>query len=96
MSVKHRAQGKLPSGVVAHASGWMTVRQRAKQRLTELPLIVSDHADWAGLTQTIKDTGCDQLWVTHGREEALVHWAQTQGIEARALSLLGREEEGEA
>ena len=35
-----------------------------------------------------------RLWVTHGREDALVHYARSQGIEAEALSLVGFEEEG--
>ena len=84
---------RMDDPVVAHASGWMTVRQRAKQRLAELPLIVSDHADWDELTQTVQDVGCSDLWVTHGREDALVHWATQRGIAAQALSLVGREEE---
>jgi putative mRNA 3-end processing factor len=77
------------------ASGWMRVRARARQRGVELPLIISDHADWPELLATIEDTGCSHLWVTHGREEALVHAAKQRGLEARALSLVGLEDEGE-
>ncbi len=32
--------------LIAFASGWMRIRQRARQRGVELPLIISDHADW--------------------------------------------------
>jgi putative mRNA 3-end processing factor len=32
--------------------------------------------------------------VTHGRVEALVHMARSLGIDAEALHLAGREEEG--
>ncbi|MEM9880963.1 MAG: ligase-associated DNA damage response exonuclease, partial [Pseudomonadota bacterium] len=81
--------------ITAFASGWMRVRQRAKQRGVELPLIISDHADWDELTQTIRDVGARQVWVTHGREDALVHWCETQGIAAQALSLVGRDEAGD-
>jgi putative mRNA 3-end processing factor len=77
------------------ASGWMTVRQRAKQRGVELPLVISDHADWDELCQTIKDVGAPEIWVTHGREEALVHYATGRGIRARALALIGFDEEGQ-
>jgi putative mRNA 3-end processing factor len=76
------------------ASGWMRVRQRAKQRGVELPLVVSDHADWDELTATVAEVAPQQVWVTHGREEALVHWAQRQGWRARALALAGFDEEG--
>jgi putative mRNA 3-end processing factor len=75
------------------ASGWMGVRARARQRGAELPLIISDHADWAELTQTLKDVGAPKVWVTHGREEALVAYARSIGIDAEALHLAGREEE---
>ena len=66
---------RLPDPVTAMASGWMRVRQRARQRGVELPLIISDHADWDELTATLEDVGAPEVWVTHGREEALVHWA---------------------
>ena len=80
--------------VAALCSGWMGVRARARQRGAELPLVISDHADWAELTQTLKDVGAPKVWVTHGREEALVHYARSIGIDAEALHLAGREEEG--
>lgn len=86
---------RLPDPVTAMASGWMRVRQRARQRNVELPLIVSDHADWDELTATIAEIAPGEVWVTHGREEALLHWCSISGVPARALSLIGREEEAE-
>jgi putative mRNA 3-end processing factor len=84
---------RLPDPLVAMASGWMRVRQRAKARGVELPLVISDHADWDELTATIEEVGAPEIWVTHGREEALVHYAVKRGYRARALSLAGFEEE---
>ena len=81
--------------VIAHASGWMAVRARARQRGVELPLVLSDHADWGELTRTIRDTGAGEVWVTHGREEALVRWCALNGIPARPLRLVGYEDEPE-
>ncbi|NND49662.1 MAG: ligase-associated DNA damage response exonuclease [Rhizobiales bacterium] len=92
-SAKDRWARKLADPVVAFASGWMRVRRRARQSGVELPLVISDHADWDGLTSTITETGAGEVWVTHGREDALVHWCKSQGIAARALSMVGREEE---
>lgn len=77
------------------ASGWMMVRQRAKQRGVELPLVISDHCDWPELTATIAELKPGQVWVTHGREEALVRWCELQGIAARPLHLVGYEDEGD-
>ncbi|WP_020173357.1 ligase-associated DNA damage response exonuclease [Methyloferula stellata] len=84
---------KFPDPVAAFASGWMRVRARARQRGVELPLVISDHADWDGLCQTVRDTGCSRLLVTHGEADALVHWAKSQGIEAEPLHLMGYGEE---
>jgi putative mRNA 3-end processing factor len=84
---------RLPDPVVAMASGWMRVRQRAKQRGVELPLVISDHADWDELLATIADTAPGQVWVTHGAEDALVRQCALNGVAARALSLAGFEDE---
>jgi putative mRNA 3-end processing factor len=81
--------------VIGLASGWMRILQRAKQRGIELPLVVSDHADWPELIQTLKDVNPQELWVTHGQEDALMHYAQTQGYKARALAMVGMEREDE-
>jgi len=84
---------RLPDPLVAMASGWMRVRQRAKARGVELPLVISDHADWDELTTTIDEIAAGEIWVTHGREEALVHYARQKGYRARALALTGFEED---
>jgi putative mRNA 3-end processing factor len=81
--------------VVAFASGWMRIRARARQRGVQLPLVVSDHADWDELCATILETGCEELWITHGAEEALLHWAASRGLRARPLHLLGYGDEDE-
>jgi putative mRNA 3-end processing factor len=82
--------------VRAFASGWMRVRARARQRGIELPLVVSDHADWDGLTATVVATGAAKVWVTHGQEDALVHWCRMRGLDARPLAILGYGEEDES
>ncbi|MCV0428773.1 MAG: ligase-associated DNA damage response exonuclease [Roseibium sp.] len=82
--------------VAAMASGWMRVRARARQRGAELPLIVSDHADWDDLCRTIRETGASQVWVTHGAEEALVHWCELHGKRAQPLNMIGYDDGEEA
>ena len=92
-ALNDRWSRRLPDPITAMASGWMRVRQRARQKNVELPLIVSDHADWDELTETIREVAPTEVWVTHGREEALVHWCMTRQIKARALDLVGFEDE---
>lgn len=85
----------LPNVLTSMASGWMQIRARAKQRMVELPLIISDHADWDELLATLDDVGAPDVWITHGREDALAYEATKRGYKTRALTLLGFEEEGE-
>ena len=86
---------RFPDPVSCFASGWMRIRQRVRQRGVELPLVISDHADWDELTDTIRQTGAGEVWVTHGREEALVRWCELEGLAARPLHLVGYEDEGD-
>ena len=92
-ALQDRWSRRLPDPITAMASGWMRVRQRAVQRGVELPLILSDHADWDELTTTLAEIAPREVWVTHGREDALVHWCMTRQIKARALALVGYEDE---
>lgn len=80
---------KLPDPVIGFASGWMRLRQRARASGVELPLVISDHADWPELLRTLQDVDAPEIWVTHGTEDALIHAAQTQSRRARALRLIG-------
>lgn len=92
-AIADRWSRRFAEPLSAVCSGWMGVRARARQRGAELPLVISDHADWPELSQTLKDVGAPKVWVTHGREEALVFHARALGIEAEALHLAGRDEE---
>ena len=92
-AIADRWARRLPDPVVCLASGWMRVRQRARQRGVELPLVISDHADWDELLTTLDEVAAPEVWITHGREEALAHAASQRGIQARALALIGYEEE---
>ena len=95
-AVADRWARRFPDPVPAFASGWMRVRARARQRQVELPLILSDHADWNELTATIAELAPQELWITHGREEALARWCELNGIAARPLAIVGYEDEEEA
>jgi putative mRNA 3-end processing factor len=86
---------RFPDPLTAFASGWMRIRARARQYGVALPLVVSDHADWDGLTATIAATGASEIWVTHGQEDALVHWCATRGLKARPLDIVGYGDEDE-
>ena len=82
---------RLPDPIICFASGWMQVKARARQRAVEVPLIISDHADWTDILATIEDVNPAEVWVTHGNEEALLHVLGTQNRSAKALAMIGFE-----
>jgi len=84
---------RLPDPITAAASGWMRIRGRARQKNIELPLVISDHADWDELTDTLTELSPREVWITHGREEALMHWCMLHQIKSRELHLVGREDD---
>jgi putative mRNA 3-end processing factor len=94
-AIQDRWARRFADPVTAFASGWMGVRARARQRGVELPLVISDHADWGELTATFEELAPEEIWITHGREEGLLRWAEINGMKARALRLVGYDEEDE-
>jgi putative mRNA 3-end processing factor len=94
-ALNDRWSRRLPDPVTAMASGWMRVRQRARQKNVELPLVISDHGDWDELTRTITEVAPKEVWITHGREEALMHWCMLHQVKSRELHLVGREDDEE-
>lgn len=92
-AIQDRWARRFADPVTAFASGWMLVKARARQRGVELPLVISDHADWGELIDTFQELKPDEIWITHGREEGLLRWAEINGVKARALRLVGYDEE---
>ena len=93
-AIRDRWSRRFPDPVVCQASGWMSVKQRARQALVELPLVISDHCDWGELNVSILESGAETVWVTHGREDALVYWCRQQGLNAEPLALPGLDDDG--
>lgn len=94
-SLGDRWSRRLADPLTVYASGWMRVRARARQRGVELPLVISDHVDWPELLETIETSEAEEIWVTHGYEDALVLKARSMGRRARALALVGRDAEND-
>lgn len=94
-ALQDRWARRFPDPVTAFASGWMRIKGRVRQAGVELPLAISDHADWAELVDTAMETCAEDVWVTHGRDDALVYELGRRGRKARALSLVGFDDEGD-
>lgn len=48
------------------ASGWMQIRGARRRRAIDRGFVLSDHADWQGLLDTVAATGARNVWATHG------------------------------
>ncbi len=48
--------------------------------------VISDHADWPGLNQAIKDTGAERIFVTHGYTAVFRRWLEGEGYDAHVIS----------
>ncbi len=93
ISLKDRWSRRFPNPIICMASGWMTVKQRAKQQGIELPLVISDHSDWNELLDTIKKSKAKNILITHGQEDALVYYCKKQNLVSKPLSIQGRSDE---
>ncbi|MGD2133058.1 MAG: ligase-associated DNA damage response exonuclease [Maricaulaceae bacterium] len=74
----------LARPVTVTCSGWNRVRKLSRGG-ADLALVISDHADWDELTATAKEIAPEELWITYGRADALIRWADGEGMKARAL-----------
>ncbi|NBS12329.1 MAG: ligase-associated DNA damage response exonuclease [Gammaproteobacteria bacterium] len=70
----------------AMASGWMQIRGVRRRRALTQGFVLSDHADWDGLLQTIKDSGASRVLATHGETRVLTDYLNRMGVEAARLS----------
>jgi putative mRNA 3-end processing factor len=71
------------------ASGWMAVRGARRRRGYERGFVLSDHADWPGLLETVRQSGAQQVYVTHGQCDVLARYLnEVEGINSEPLSTL--------
>jgi putative mRNA 3-end processing factor len=67
---------------LAMASGWMQVRGMRRRKGLDRGFVLSDHADWNGLNETIVATGAERVWLTHGSTAPMIRWLRERGVDA--------------
>jgi putative mRNA 3-end processing factor len=80
---------------VGIASGWMLLRGARRRRGADRGFVLSDHADWNDLNTTVRETGAERVYVTHGYSEIYAQWLNEQGIEAHEVKTQYEGELGE-
>ena len=85
---------KFSAYSVGVCSGWMQVRGNVRRRNADAGFALSDHADWDGLLTTVKATGAEKVFVTHGFQAAFSRYLNENGITATEVKTeYGGEEE---
>jgi putative mRNA 3-end processing factor len=69
----------------AIVSGWMLVRKNRKRSSCDRGFPLSDHADWDGLLQAVKNSEADRILVTHGYSSSFARWLRENGFNADVL-----------
>ncbi len=69
----------------ASASGWMALRGARRRRAVDRGFVISDHADWQGLLQSVRATGAERIFCTHGYTEIFARFLREQGLEAHSV-----------
>lgn len=67
----------------AAASGWMAVRGTRRWQSLDRGFVMSDHADWNGLNDTVEATGAERVIVTHGYTDTFARWLNDKGIQGQ-------------
>ncbi len=69
----------------AFASGWMRLRGVRRRRAADRGFVISDHADWDGLMQAIRETNAENIYATHGYTDIFARWLNSQGYNAEVV-----------
>ena len=78
----------------AFASGLMRVRGVRRQRAYDRGFVLSDHADWPALLETIVASGAGRVLATHGHAEPLARFLREQGVDAGVIRTAWEDEGG--
>lgn len=87
---------RFPGASRAFASGWMQIRGNRRRRAVDRGFVLSDHADWKGLVDTLSASGAEKIWVTHGYTEEMVQYLREKGLTAEAVRTVFSAEAEEA
>ncbi|MEL6807533.1 MAG: ligase-associated DNA damage response exonuclease [Pseudomonadota bacterium] len=76
---------KFGARETAFASGWMALRGIRRRRSGDRGFVISDHADWTGLLDAIKQTGAENIYVTHGYTDIFARYLNELGLNAQVV-----------
>lgn len=78
---------RFPRHSSGFVSGWMQIRGHRRRRGYDRGFILSDHADWPALIDTVADMQAGRVITIHGNGEALAGYLREQGLAAESWNL---------
>lgn len=76
---------RFPEPSRAFVSGWMRIRGNRRRRGLDRGFVLSDHADWPDLLATVRESGAERVWTTHGYTAETAQFLNETGVEAEAV-----------
>ena len=70
---------------IASASGWLMTKKGRRRLAGHKGFVLSDHCDWYGLIDVIKNTGAENIYPTHGPSDILSHYLNEEGFNATPI-----------
>lgn len=68
---------------IGAVSGWYASKKARAKSLYDRHFVLSDHADWNELLQTIRNTQAPHVVIYHGNGKAIAHVLQKEGIKVK-------------
>jgi putative mRNA 3-end processing factor len=78
---------RFPKHSAGFVSGWMRIRGNRRRRGYDRGFVMSDHADWPALIETVSDLGAKRVITIHGNGEALAGFLRERGLPAESWDL---------
>ncbi len=78
---------RFPKHSSGFVSGWMRIRGHRRRRGYDRGFVLSDHADWPALIDTVADMGARRVITIHGNGEALAGYLRERGLAADSWNL---------
>jgi putative mRNA 3-end processing factor len=80
----------------ANCSGWMRLRGAKNRMSVDRGFVLSDHADWDELNETVRETEAEKVFVTHGYTTVYSQWLKENNIPASEVeTMFGNEDESD-
>lgn len=77
---------RFGAAATGFCSGWMLLRGNRRRRGYDRGFVISDHADWPALIETIEASGARRVLTTHGQSDLLARYLRERDVAATPVA----------